>query len=357
MSHFIGFLKELGVKYLFSICLSITTIFFISPSYSKESPVLNIGFGSCAKQENPQPIWQAIAAKNPDLFIMMGDNVYIDSDDPKVMKDSYNMLAANPNFTKFRNETPIMATWDDHDYGSQDGGKEFSGKYDAKSAFVEFFDYPEVNLLATKDQGIFHSRELSFKGKTIRIIMLDTRWYRDKQQFTYLSYEQLKKLNLGRYQPHKDASKTVLGATQWKWLEETLAKPSDLNIIVSGFPMISGFSGWETWANFPHERKRLLALIEKYSVSNSIVLSGDIHRGEMSSLKLNDNTLYEITSSGLDAKIYPANVNENRYGEAVIRKNFGLLSIKLDEQGDLVVSGGLFDEQGQEQLNIVMNIK
>jgi len=342
---------------LFYVVLTISvSVFFPKSAFSEESIQLKIGFGSCAKQENPQPIWKAIAEKNADLFIMMGDNVYIDSANPKVMKDSYNMLANNVHFKEFRAKTPIMATWDDHDYGLQDGGKEFSGKYDAKAAFVEFFDYPEINQLADKDQGIFHSRELSFEGKTIRIIMLDTRWYRDKQQLTYLSYEQLKKLNLGRYQPHKDTNTSVLGAEQWKWLEEKLAKPSDLNIIVSGFPVLTEFSGWETWANFPHERERLLALIEKYSANNSIILSGDIHRGEMASLKLGDNTLYEITSSGLDAKIYPANINQHRIGEAVIKKNFGLLSVKLDKQGDLVVSGGLFDEQGQEQLNISMSV-
>jgi len=319
---------------------------------SEKKQSLMIGFGSCAKQENPQPIWKAIAEKNADLFIMMGDNVYIDSADPKVMKDSYEMLANNIHFKEFRTKTPIMATWDDHDYGLQDGGKEFNGKYDAKAWFIDFFDYPEINQLANKDKGIFHTRELPFNGKTIRIIMLDTRWYRDKQITTYLSREQLKKLNLGRYQPHYDISTTVLGEEQWKWLEATLAKPSDLNIIVSGFPVLTEFSGWETWANFPHERTRLLSLIEKFGKGKSLILSGDIHRGEMASLKMADSTLYEITSSGLDAKIYPANINEHRIGEAIIKKNFGLLSIKLDNKEDFVISGGLFDETGQAQMNI-----
>ena len=234
MPHLHWIFRKLDVKYLFLIFVCISTIFFTSSSYSKNSSELNIGFGSCAKQENPQPIWKAISGKNPDLFIMMGDNVYIDSDDPKVMQDSYKVLADNLNFKKFRKQTPIMATWDDHDYGLQDGSKDFSGKFDAKQSFIDFFDYPEINQLAKKDQGIFHSRDLSFEGKNIRIIMLDTRWYRDKQMHTYLSYEQMKKLNLGRYQPHKDTSTSVLGDLQWKWLEKTLAKPSDLNIIVSG---------------------------------------------------------------------------------------------------------------------------
>src|SRR5262245_49334361 len=39
-------------------------------------PLSRVAFGSCADQNDPQPIWSAINAYRPELFIFMGDNVY-----------------------------------------------------------------------------------------------------------------------------------------------------------------------------------------------------------------------------------------------------------------------------------------
>lgn len=39
-------------------------------------PIQRIAFGSCAKHWQPQPIWDAVIAKKPDLFIFLGDNIY-----------------------------------------------------------------------------------------------------------------------------------------------------------------------------------------------------------------------------------------------------------------------------------------
>lgn len=42
------------------------------------SPLTRIAFGSCADEEKPQPIWDAVLAYRPELFLFMGDNVYGD---------------------------------------------------------------------------------------------------------------------------------------------------------------------------------------------------------------------------------------------------------------------------------------
>jgi alkaline phosphatase D len=41
-------------------------------------PLTRIAFGSCAEQADSQPIWDAILAYKPELFIFAGDNVYGD---------------------------------------------------------------------------------------------------------------------------------------------------------------------------------------------------------------------------------------------------------------------------------------
>ncbi|MFN3229321.1 MAG: hypothetical protein ACK41P_05650, partial [Asticcacaulis sp.] len=53
------------------------------PPLESDSPkaLTRIAFGSCAKQSKDQPIWDAIAAQKPDLMLMLGDNVYLDTRD------------------------------------------------------------------------------------------------------------------------------------------------------------------------------------------------------------------------------------------------------------------------------------
>ena len=152
--------------------------------------ILTIGFGSCANQYQEQPIWNVISKHEPDLFVLMGDNVYIDSASPTAMKNAYQRFSENPNFAKFRLSTPLIATWDDHDFGIVDGGKDFIAKESAKAELIKFFNYPELNQITEKDVGLFHTRWLTFNDKTIQIIMLDTRWYRDSLVLSYLLISQ-----------------------------------------------------------------------------------------------------------------------------------------------------------------------
>ena len=43
-----------------------------------------IAFGSCANQNAPQPIWDAVLAYRPEVFLFVGDNVYGDGPSPEL---------------------------------------------------------------------------------------------------------------------------------------------------------------------------------------------------------------------------------------------------------------------------------
>src|SRR5947209_12584366 len=88
-----------------------------SPAADDKRPLTRIGFGSCVHQDRPQPIWTPIVAARPELFLMLGDNIYADTEDMALMRKMYAQLAAQPGFKKLRGACPILATWDDHDYG------------------------------------------------------------------------------------------------------------------------------------------------------------------------------------------------------------------------------------------------
>jgi len=68
-----------------------------------------IAFGSCARQDKPQPIWDAVLASEPDLFVFLGDNIYGDTRDPTVLRAKYAQLAAQPGFKRLRERVPVLA--------------------------------------------------------------------------------------------------------------------------------------------------------------------------------------------------------------------------------------------------------
>ena len=82
------------------------------------SPLTRIALGSCARQKEPQPIWDSVVKARPDLFLFLGDNIYGDSRDMDVLRAKYAQLAEKPGFQKLRAACPILAVWDDHDYGA-----------------------------------------------------------------------------------------------------------------------------------------------------------------------------------------------------------------------------------------------
>ena len=90
--------------------------------------ITRIAFGSCAKQWQPQPIWKAVAAVNPDLFIFVGDAIYGDwhgeknfTPTTKTLRADWQKLGSISEFAAVRQQVPFMATWDNHDYVSHDG--------------------------------------------------------------------------------------------------------------------------------------------------------------------------------------------------------------------------------------------
>ena len=105
-------------------------------------PISRIGFGSCARQGDPQPIWNAVAAAEPELFLLIGDNIYGDTRDMQVMREKYAQFAADPGFAVLRRHVPLLGTWDDHDYGENNAGADYPMKRQSQQLLLDFFGVP-----------------------------------------------------------------------------------------------------------------------------------------------------------------------------------------------------------------------
>ena len=310
-----------------------------------EEPLSRIAFGSCANEHRPQPVWQAINELKPQLFIFTGDNVYADTADPAKLQESYELLAAEPEFAKLRAGTPILATWDDHDYGKNDAGEEFEGKQAAKDAFMEFFNTPEDSPLR-KRGGVYDAKIYGPEGKRVQVILLDTRWFRGPLK--KMTKEELKEARaktgkkVGRYLPDEDSDSSMLGEEQWAWLVQELKKPAELRLLVSSIQVVSNEHGWEKWGNLPRERKKLLDVIRD-NARNVVILSGDRHLSEISLLPPETDggpfyPIYDITSSGLNQTGLADEPNRFRVaGDSVYNQpNFGWIDINWSEEDPTV---------------------
>ncbi len=316
------------------LLMAATTWFFTVAKASaqvvdRDQVLTRIAFGSCAHHDKPQPIWSAIAAANPDVFLFIGDNVYADTRDPAKMQQCYDMLASKPEFRAFRAQFPILATWDDHDYGEDNAGAEYPMKLESKRIFCDFFGIPETSPVH-KRPGIYQSFAFGPPAKRVQIILLDTRTFRGP-----LREKAFVLPGRGPYVPQTDPSASLLGAAQWEWLETELLTPARLRIIVSSIQVIPEEHRWEKWANLPHERRRLLGLFANHGIDSVFFISGDRHFAEIS--RLADGVaypLYELTSSGLNSarRRNQDEANRHRIPETNFHDdNFGMITVAWDE--------------------------
>ncbi len=323
---------------------------------TSEPLVTKIAFGSCGSQNHELPIFNLVAEHNPDVFIFLGDNIYGDTKNMDTLKAKYQKLGSKKSFQNLSKNTQIIATWDDHDYGWNDAGKEYPFKEESKDIFLSFFNEPTTST-RRDHKGIYHSYEYDFGAKKLQIILLDGRTFRDKLKPYNNEFDNDNRYGFyGKgYAPYTNSDSTLLGETQWKWLEKQLTKPADIRLIGSGTQFGIEWNGYEAWANFPHEQKRMLNLIEKTNASGVMFLTGDVHYSEISKLETNFYPIYDFTSSGLSSTWHFATPNENRIEGPVMDNHFGLVTIDWDAK-DPEIKMETWDINNNQRMELSINL-
>lgn len=217
----------------------------------------------------------------------------------------------------------MIATWDDHDYGVNDGGRDYPMKEASKEVFLRFWQEPADSPRRGRP-GIHTSYRFTDPAgkRTLQVILLDTRTFRSPlTRNTNSSYK-------NDYRPDSNPENTFLGAEQWTWLRERLQEPADLRLIGTSIQFAHEYNGWESWTNFPREVDRMVDLIVSTRAQGVVFLSGDVHWGEISVLKAPKcYPLHDLTASGINTEWDNLEPNRNRLGQACMDHHFGWIEI------------------------------
>jgi len=284
--------------------------------------VQRLAFGSCNKHDKPQEYWQHIAATKPDLWLWLGDIIYGDTEDMKALEEMYAAQKTNPHYSAFLENTPAVGIWDDHDYGVNDGDKSYPQRETSKTLLMNFLDVPEAAPVRQRE-GAYQAFTFGAAGQEIKLILLDTRYFRD-------SLERAPKESEQRYVAN--ATGDILGEAQWEWLRKELTNSTaQIHLIGTSIQLLQKEQAYEKWANFPQAHERFFALLRETQAARVVLLSGDRHISELAKMDLEGYPwpLYEATSSGLTHTWSGGGEEENRYrqGPLLVKKSFAALEM------------------------------
>lgn len=269
-----------GITVFLLSTISITNLF------AQDEPVTKIAVLGCHNQGSPAPAIPYLADKlQPDYSIWIGDNVYADTEtDPQHILQQLEVLENKEGYKRLRKNSKFMVTWDDHDYGLNDAGKDYVFKEDSKQIHRKFWQLE--NEIPADQDGVYYTKlERQSNGKVIQFIMLDGRFNRDE--------------------PGPDAD--ALGENQWKFLESELKKPADLRFILCGYQvLLNKPTRWEAWIKLGKSRERLLNLIRSTGADKIVFVTGDQHYVEVLHSPRNvDYKTFEIMAAGINKNEVP----------------------------------------------------
>lgn len=237
------------------------------------------------------PIWKKLEDQSVDFVIFSGDTVYVDLfgfvERQKATATDlwfrYTQTLQRLPFYHQKKLTPVFATWDDHDYGTNDGDRTSTSKEPATRLFQAVFQGEKL------DDGSWQSAGLGvasvFKAFGQQFLLMDDRSFRQPNK------EQKKQETYGHW-----------GEQQHQWLKKHLQSPTP-TWIVNGNQIVSGKAlGFKESLQENHALQFSELQKDIRTAKAPVVLaSGDVHFSEVMKIPADrfGFETYEITSSSV----------------------------------------------------------
>jgi hypothetical protein len=202
---------------------------------------LRLAFGSTT-EEASQPIFSAVAAAAPDVFLFAGDNHFGHTSLLPDQREYYRVVHALPERAALMAQVPTLAIWNDDDYSAVGGGAASGGKFNALRAFQEYWPNPSFGTALT--EGTF----TRWSYGDVDLFLLDGRYWRD--------------------------GSSILGAAQLAWLQ------TELQTSNATFKLIALGSQWSNeatddgWATYPTAYQSFVNTLGAQGIDGVVLLSG-----------------------------------------------------------------------------------
>lgn len=234
---------------------------------SDDSPSkLVLGLGSCAPSD-PNYVWTRIVEEGCEGFVFLGDTPYVDSSDLGVAREKHRTFLSQPEIARMIANMPCWGTWDDHDFGRNDGHGDFPGKHVCRTAFTEYranreFGHSTDGQLQTDPSGNGRGIYTSFRRGPLEVFLIDPRWF-SRTEASWADENQ----------------PTCIGRVQWEWLKRGLQNST------ATFKALTTGMIWDDktnsekddWYTYRYEREAIYNFIRDESISGCFLISGDIH--------------------------------------------------------------------------------
>ncbi|MEO8145847.1 MAG: alkaline phosphatase D family protein [Betaproteobacteria bacterium] len=279
---------------------------------------LRFAFASCQQYEQGYfGAYRHIAADAPDLVAFLGDYIYESSwgrdhvrkhgaPAPRTLNEyrtRYALYKSDLDLQASHAASPWIATWDDHevvnDYAAGHAGSDSSrNSFAARraAAYRAYYEHMPLPVhMRPGDEEMRIYTELDWGGLA-RFCVLDDRQYRGFQACRKDGARSAPVVDTDECAELSDPARTMLGATQERWLEGSLtASRARWNLLTQQTPMAQfdqkpgpGRRAWtDGWDGYPAARRKLLAFIAERKIANPVVIGGDVHSFNVNELKLN----------------------------------------------------------------------
>lgn len=250
-------------------------------------PRVKFAFASCVNDNfEATETWVQLSKDRPEFLLMVGDNVYADhlgiltrrNADPAQLWQRYAETWNNVALFKLKKLIPTLATWDDHDYGVNNGDRTYAFREESMDIMMTFFAQDSRgSKVLTPGPGV----ATLFQAFGQNFFLLDDRSFRTEMGST---------------------ESTHWGRDQENWIAEQAQRHPQPTWIFNGSQFFGAYTGKESvegehFDSLERLRRNLKKLPQVF-----VFGSGDVHFSEV--MEIEDSFLgyptLELTSSSIN---------------------------------------------------------
>lgn len=224
--------------------------------------------------------WPQLLSDAPDFLVLVGDNVYA-ARATAVEPDQLwrRQRDGREKFLLYRAErlVPVFSTWDDHDYGVNDGDGTYVHRAESLAIHRAFFATGPGDRTVTNGPGA----SIAFDVGGARFVLADDRSFRKPGD--------------------------VWGAEQTAWILARIADAKGIVFLANGHQYFGAYHPFESFERYAPIALKAFATKVSKAKPPVVLLSGDRHLAELQKLEpaLFGYETWELTSSAIHAKTYP----------------------------------------------------